>query len=502
MFTPDPGGRQPTRGEVRRSLTAGSSWSQRRDLPDPCGWADFAAFPELFFVQLRRRIASGRYPISGERFTLPKPGVPGGLRILTWLDPYDEVVMRVLVGRLLPSIEAHRRGEVYSYRLGANPPGWWTERHGPAIVARRERGLALLADPTCVGLGTFDVRDYYRSVKPEVASTVLVDLGCPVGAVAAFTMTLRRLGELGAPGGLPIGFEGSGVVGNAMLYPLDAMLRPVVPFVRYTDDVWVFPAGAAAWGDLVTRTSAVLASLNLELNNTKVGLWTPPLDDPEGIIRNRTLDSVTAAAGDSGTVSAETALELLDNHLVSEDTDWAVVRFALGVLGTTRDVRGVDLLEKYSHAFAEEPAAVGRYLTILADHARTSRRLDREWLVERAADGSGRELAARLHACVVASHLHLGKATGRRFFDLATAIADQRRAPLQVWAATAWGASEDWKPARAVDAAEHFGNLQLRRAFCLSFPGRGGAGRQGRKWKAHLTLKEPDLRPTAEYAFR
>ena len=408
--------------------------------------------------------------------------------------------MRVLVGRLLAAIEAHRGAEVYSYFLGARAPGWWTESYGKGIGARRDHGLTLLAASGCQGLGTFDVLDFYRSVDPEVARKLLIGMGCPPGAVTNLTSTLIRLKELGGPGGLPIGFEGSGVLGNAVLYPLDAALRGNLPFVRYTDDIWVFPQYGDDWTTLRATVIDKLDALGLQINETKTQLWEHLWDDPEGVIRNRTLDSLTAAAGDDS-VPADKALELLEEAAATDSPDWTVVRFALGVLGRTNDPRGVDVLEAAPTLLTEVPVNVGRYLTKLADHPPTSKRIDHEWLIERAAKGSSRELAARLHACRVASRLHLSKNDGRRFLDLATEVDNMRKAPMQVWAATAWGASEDWKPARAIDAAEHFGNLQLRRAFCLPFQRRGGGGKKGAMWKAHLGLKDPDLRATAQYAF-
>ena len=479
-------------------MTAGSLWARQRDLPDPSGWDDFAAFPEIFFEQLRGRIAAGRFPLSGERFTLPKTGLVDGLRLLTWLDPYDEAALRVIVGRLLPSVERAKGGEVYSYSLAAPPPAWWTRKYGVAIGARRDRALALLKAPGCQGLGTFDVRDYFRSVDIDVLASLLKTLGCPIGAVTTTTAVLVRLKELGAPGGLPIGFEGSGYLGNAALFPLDEMLRSRVPFVRYTDDVWTFPAKTDDWETLVGDVAAKLVELKLDLNDDKTWLWDEPWDEPEGIIRNRTLDSVTAAAGPEE-VSADTALDLLRGEATAEYSDWAVVRFALGVLGRAHDARGVGIIEEAPLLFTEEPVKVGRYLTSIASHPPTSHFLDHDWVLERAQSGDARALAARMYACVVASNLHNNEERGSRYFDLATAMEHQRRAPLQVWAAAAWSGSEHWKPSRAVDAAEHFGSLQLRRSFCLSFK-RRGAGKKASLWKQHLALKEPDLRPTLEYS--
>ncbi|MCA1696774.1 MAG: hypothetical protein LC749_19750, partial [Actinobacteria bacterium] len=301
-------------------MKAGSEWARRRDLPDPCGWDDFADQPELFFDQLSARVRAGRLPISADRFTLPKAGNPTGLRILSWLDPYDEVALRVLSGRTIPAIEASRGSEIYSYPLGAEPPAWRTGRHGPAIRARRELGLTLLADKRCIGLGSLDVEDYFRSVDMRKTADGLLQLGCPIGAVEALAGILTNLAELGGPGGLPIGFEGSGVLANAVLYPLDSVLRDLVPFVRYTDDVWLFPRASGDWESQVAAATSVLETLSLRLHPQKVWLWIKPWDEPENIIRNRMLDSITAAA-DPKNVSADSAFELLQRQVEDEHPD-------------------------------------------------------------------------------------------------------------------------------------------------------------------------------------
>ncbi len=407
--------------------------------------------------------------------------------------------MRVLVGRVLPAMERQRGREVFSYALGAQPPGWWTVPHGPAITERRLQGLTFLAQPGCVGLGTLDVTEYYRSIHPETLARVLTDAGCAAGAIHAIEVAITGLLELGGPGGLPIGFEGSGPLGNGVLYPLDASLRSRVSFIRYTDDVWLFPKTESHWETLVSDAMSMLHRLGLKPHPGKTRLLIHPKDDPESVIRNRTLDSLTGA-GDR-LVPADVAIELLAEQFSTTIPDWTIVRFALSNLSRARDARAVRLLQDHPHIFTEEPVAVAKYLSAIVRDPKARKAVDHDWLVERALDkGSARTLARRLHACVVAADLRLGKDTGRQLFELATSIDDGGRAPLQVWAATAWGASEAWRQSRAVDAAEHFGNLQLRRAFCLPFKTRGASHKRSKMWKTHLILREPDLRPTLEYA--
>lgn len=495
------GGQRPTRGEFRRSAAAGRTWADKRDLPDPVGWADYSSRPELAYERLDARLRTGRFPMPVSRFTLPKTG-SDGVRIITSLDVYDELALRVLVGRVVPAVERSiDRQSVLSYPLGAPPPAWWTKDHRQPISDRRRKGLTYLNDDRCAGLGTMDVTDYYRSVDLRRLGEVLAGMQAPTGSVTALTDYLSALPASGGPGGLPIGFEGSGLLANAYLHRMDKVLAQRAPFTRYTDDVWCFPTSEELWDEVRSAVEVELAGLGLTLNESKTRFWDKVWDDPYSVILNRTLDSITGEG--AGPVNPSHSLELLEVELLVDnpDRDWTVVRFALANLAASRFEPAIPVLEAHPDLFTEVPISVGKYFVALAQDPAARSAIDHDWLVERAVeDGSSRLLAARVWACIALSHLHLGRTHGQRLFDLATDFANYGKLPMQIWAATAWGHSEAWKPGLAVQAAEHFGALSLRRAFSLTMRDRGGNRARRSRWHRHLESVEPDLAPTLSWA--
>ena len=99
---------RPTLVEVRESLRAGAIWVGARDLPDVDAWADFEAAPGLVHQRMVSRLKEGRCPSLARAFPLPKPG-KDEVRRMAWLNPYDEIFLRIIVGRV--SEPARKRGE-------------------------------------------------------------------------------------------------------------------------------------------------------------------------------------------------------------------------------------------------------------------------------------------------------------------------------------------------------------------------------------------------------
>ena len=117
------GGLRPTRGEIGATAIAGSKFAATRDLPDPLAWADFAADRAATASAVNSHVRAGLYPQPIELFPLPKPG-RSDVRWLSDLHPYDELTLRVLVGRIAASIAAHvDRSIVFSAELAGRSPG-------------------------------------------------------------------------------------------------------------------------------------------------------------------------------------------------------------------------------------------------------------------------------------------------------------------------------------------------------------------------------------------
>jgi hypothetical protein len=146
--------------------------------------------------------------------------------------------------------------------------------------------VEVFSEPDVEGLGVFDVHSYYPSITMEPMRAVMFDVGAPAGAVEVLTRIIGRLPSVGGVSGIPIGPESSALLGNVFLTPLDDALRPHGPFVRWTDDIWVFPCSDDAWEDLKEIVERTLDRLGLQLND-KVKYLRKGIDDPWHEIEHR-----------------------------------------------------------------------------------------------------------------------------------------------------------------------------------------------------------------------
>lgn len=500
LFRADqPGGRPPVRSEISRALEAGRDWATKRDLPDVAGWADLAANPSATRAVIARRIDQGRFPLGACLFPLPKPGKHES-RPITWLDPFDDLILRCIVGRSTAAIKhSVDRNVVCSYPLETTGAGWSVSNARDANQRRRARGLEELRKESCAALGTLDIERYYESISIERLAEELEGLGAPAGAVGVLSSSLQALSSLGGAAGLPIGFEGSGPLANVYLVEGDTILRSAgIPVVRYTDDTWAFITNDHSWTECVEAYAQVIAPRGLVLKQSKVGLHDKFWGFAEEVIVNGALDYATE--GGNRRITDDEAVELLEHELAEESADWTVIRFALGALRSQRSPLGLAVLQDHPRLFDDEPVPVANYLSSLGSSSATRGRIDHDWLVDRAVETpSAGNFARKLHACRVASVTRLGKQHGRRLREHARDLDQPNAVPFQCWAATAWSESGDFKPNRAVDWARESGNLSVRRAACLGLARHRGHPKAS-SWFEVLRRAEPDLEPTLRYA--
>lgn len=480
------------------ALGAAQPWAARiRDLPDPAGYADFIAYGEQTATRILERHRTGRFPVGVDLFPLPKHN---GLRQMSWLDPYDDLALRVLVGRASAAIaEACASPALFGYRLATTGPGWSTVDHRRAGEARRELGLELLEREDCAALGTLDVANFYPTVDLDVLRLLLIDAGAPPGAVHRLVDSLEGLRLLGGATGLPIGFDGSGPLANLYLRAVDEIAAQVrVGFIRQTDDAWLFLSDESHWPDAVVEWEQELAALHLNSNQAKAHLHPKATADPRSVVVHGLLDSVTH--GSSRRVPADEALEMLRDDLESKDPDDVVQRFCLGALRSHRDVRGFGVLTAHPELVGRHPKAAGDFLVSLARDHLAQAAVDRDWLVEQVvAPGGGAALAGKLQLCRVAAHLRLSRQAGKAFADIASGDGHKGLVPLRTWAAVAWAHSDDWKAGKAADAARYEGSLSVRRGYLLGFHRRSGNRTSDRAFR-DLQRIEPDLGPTLAFA--
>ena len=492
---PHDGGHLPTLEEVSANLRAGAEWAGRRDLPDLDGWADFNAAPELVHQRLISRLQEGRCPSVAHTFPLPKTG-KGEVRKMAWLNPYDDLNLRIFVGRVALEVEAALGPDVFSYRLQHDPPAWSVRDVRVAFRRRRERAQELLADASCKAIAVADLRHYYPSVEPEVVMEALRQAKAPHGAVTSIGELLRDLEAMGTPRGLPIGPEASGVLGNIVLLGLDeAISCRVRGHIRYTDDSWLFLRAETEWPEVREIYTRSVSDLGLEVNTSKVEVHPKGSDAAEHIVQHGQIAYLTSLG--AGYRSPQRSADDLRQELQRDKPDWILVKFHLGSLRYTQSPLALPILCEQPRLLQEIPQSVGHYLSAVVGCPENRQQVDRDWLVERAtARPTARSLAGQLQLCRIASQLRLGKDHGNSLVELAADTSLRRHAPLQAWAAKAWGSSKAHAPARAVEYACHFGDFSVRRAFALTVSPNASTPSKRSCWRRKLRSVEPDLEPT------
>ena len=361
---------------------------------------------------------------------------------MAWLNPYDELFLRIIVGRVASSIDAVLGPDVFSYRLVDQPPGWSVQDVREAFRLRRERGKRLLADECCIALAVTDLRQYYPSITPEVVMEALRKAEPSSAAISAIGGFLRELAAVGAPVGLPVGPEASGLLGNIVLLTVDeAVAERVHGHIRYMDDSWMFLRAASEWPEVYEAYTASASTLGLQANTSKVAVYDKCSGAAEKALQHEEIAYLVSDASRYRT--PQMSAEQLRSQLSREDPDWALASFHLGSLRHVRSTEGLAVLYDYPQVLQEMPLHSGRYLAALASCKQSRGQIDRDWLIDRATGPhTSRTLAGQLQACRVASQLSLGKHHGERLEDLATDTDLRCQVPLQAWAARAWGAVE------------------------------------------------------------
>lgn len=203
--------------------------------------------------------AYGTDPV--QTYEVAKPG--GGVRRMARLSARDAETWDALGAIAAPLIERRMDRRVLANRAARRGWSWRPAAAGPALerarIARRRyaRERETLAT---------DLRSFYASVCPGVLHTALVRIGAgrPSADLAASMVEGWGIG-------LPIGPDGSAILANAVLIPVDEALG-ATPFLRWVDD-YLLPASFP-----LERLDESLAAVGLQRSLEKTAPLDP--DDP------------------------------------------------------------------------------------------------------------------------------------------------------------------------------------------------------------------------------
>jgi hypothetical protein len=461
-------GALPGPRDLEAAIRAGRPWSKTRDIPDLVGWDDFTAFGDLALPALQARL--GRFPAHATTHFFPVPKAsPGKLRAIVCADPFDEAIYRAAVGDIAGIVDLRLGEEVRSYRLRRFLPTWELRNYKYGDAERRSRARGFVASPEFAGLAKVDGREYHGSIRLDVLGEVLrSELECPPDSVDVLLGLLYEWQETWGVRGMPVGPEASGILGNAMLFPLDRALREMgVSFSRFTDDVHVFLGPNDDW-DLIHEVIVdAVGELGLTLNEDKTKVATSVVEARMLAGADRFLDGTDEILGNDRPEGLKRVRWMFDAEVERPDPSGRRVRYALSVFANTRDQHGLAAVTEQPRLRHIAPKQVGRYLAQL----RSVEYDDEEWLVEQATiEAPSADVAGQYHLLLAlrAGRRRLSRETGDRLREMALDESAGVRMALRVAAADAWAKADGWTPGAALAAARSVGDSQLRRALVLS----------------------------------
>lgn len=196
-----------------------------------------------------------------EVYEAAKPG--GGIRRMARLSPRDAATWDALGACLAPLLERRMDPRVLANRAARCGWTWRPVPAGPALEHARMARRRYAGQREAIAT---DVRSFYASVQPGVLHTALVRAGAGRPAADLASTMVEGWGI-----GLPIGPDGSAILANAVLIPVDRELGDT-PFLRWVDD-YLLPAGFP-----LERLDDALDAVGLERSVAKTAPLDP--DDP------------------------------------------------------------------------------------------------------------------------------------------------------------------------------------------------------------------------------
>ena len=483
--------RPTTRGELALAIAA-SGASCSVPIADPLALRDLAAAPESSVDIAMARVVEGRSPTTSGTFCWPKDD--GTERRMTYLDPFDEVIYRALVGRFVQQIEATiDRGRVLAARPLTSRPFWRLENFSVGARARTELATAYLDKPDVAVMATADVRRHFYRVSGALVRDRLDAIPGSDSAKRALVRWLDDLEPRSGISGLPVGHEPSSLLGNFVLGPCDAFMAQLsVEWLRWMDDTWIFAASTSEAEEVYAGLCGVLSELGLEANATKWNVY--PTDVAHGVVRSALNDYMAPALGDAASAGTE-ARDLFGIAIDDPDHGQRELRRALTVLTKRRDDLAVEALQEAPNLIRYAPEYWSRYLCALAKDKAIRKTIDMDWLEECVVSPRSQYAdAERLVVMPALAEAQPSKATGRSLLGLARSHGSPR---IRVGAAAVWGRAKGWKADHAVEGAVDAPEFGTRRAFALTLADKKIAKLPAAVDK--LRAADPELEPTLAY---
>lgn len=484
-----------TRGELASACRATAQVAAGGATPDPFKFDDLLTSADATVDVAMRRIAAAETPRVPALYRWPKDD--DSSRVMTYLDPIDEVIYRAAVGRFVRQLEARiDRDHVLAARPARGWPFWRLEPHGGAISKRTELALTWLDEPAIACMGTIDIKDYFYDVTPTALAVSLARIPGPAPSKGYLTRWIRDVGAATGVAGLPVGHQPSAVLGNYLLRVGDQLLGPLLhAWLRYMDDTWVFVRSDREAVGVRDAYADAVGRLHLRVNGDK---WEVRDADAAREFVRSSLNDYVETTLQEGESDSEDARRLFDFAAEAPKLWKRELRRSLTLLAKRSDAHAVDRLHDQPHLFAVAPEQWSNYLVRLFATKSGRRAVDSEWLVEVIRQPrSGHDDAERLVMLRVLGHAgQPSKAAGQLLFDMA--LDPALPPPVGVRAAAAWGRAKGWKLSRAVEAATEVPDLGVKRALVATMKPHAADAGVGEAVQ-RLRLLDSDLEPTLRW---
>lgn len=313
-----------------------------------------------------------------------------------------------------------------------------------------------------------DVERYYPSIQRERLRQVLAEeAACEPADVEVIVALLENWNETWAVAGVPAGPEASGILGNAMLMPLDAVLRlEGIRFSRFTDDLILLLPKGCDWEQVERRITETLEDLGLALNHDKTLCTEDALKARLVAGVDRQLDRAVAGLNEARLEGLKMVRWMFDNEVERPEPSMRRVRFALRTFTNHADPHALAAVMEQPRLWMEAPKHCGQYVARMHEAGCC----DVDWLVDQALTKPVSSTAAvRYHQLLAlgGGRCRLPKKTGDDLRQLAL-TPSKVWMPVRVAAADALPKTVGWAAGESLAAAREVGDEMLRRAFVVS----------------------------------
>lgn len=404
----------------------------------------------------------GRIPTYevGRLILFPYPNTITKLRTLSVLGADDLVVMRAAAGRIAATTDRLLPGCVHSARLSKRPPAWSFCKPAKSHKRFRKKALALIEGGHEAMCRT-DVENYYGSIDLTVAAHWLREWGCNQESTD-FLLRLIEQWQLWANlRGIPVGPEGSAVVGNALLLPLDQRMSSLrAQHLRWMDDILIFATTPVETRLLVNPADEEIGKLRLKRSIEKTAFFDTG-QESKAAIEDDLLASGFAWFDIDEKIAVERFYDVFD-LLASDPSDADPKRFraALKTLMHRKDPYAAGRVAADEVLANTDPKTTGEYL---AEVALADAGVADDIYAKLEKDPHDRFDALDLHLLKAVTRKSWGEAEGRLL--LRVGMDRVRRSPVRCWAWRAASRTPAWNQDEAAEAAEAEQDPMVRRSI-------------------------------------